>query len=349
MSGLWTGTRFNNTLFTDTINNIFYPNAVAIVRKRHPLAAILMGETMAGPSQGDTGFNFEHGETTSGYNYMTRLLGKLHTTQSDPQLHTVASTAASVATANVDYDDSEFGAAEWPLTQWVKKRGISTEQYKKIEGKNAVTAKFIDEVVEAEIFSWEKILSTCLHTNTNDASRTNMTSWTWAVSDYSLESSGGTYGTIDRSDSGNADFRGTVAVNQGTLTLADIKHMINLAADAGGNIDLLVAGTSVHEIIERQISSYTHVTYNEKLARMGFKAVEYAGIPLIRDSDCPSGVLGGLDTSTWVFVDNESPPFSAGLIYAPWTEASYVIPIEIWSGFFCRAPSWNFKVTGIAA
>jgi hypothetical protein len=323
----------------------------AIIRKKRALAIMLLGKADIGGNNPETArVKWERSDYIQGHNYQRNLLGALRDSGSGSQLGTVTDGSDELSLQTLDYSSNDWGAAEWPLTHRAKTCGIPAHEMKRFRGDELRTTNFIHEKVQQEMLSWESILNTDLNSATDaDASRTHLAGWPHVVADYSLEAAHATYGTIDRSDSANAAFRGTVTYNQGTLGIADIQHLQNRTKIAGGTPDICVAGLTPYEIMQQQVQSYSHVTYNPTMSEFGCENFMFSGQTWLLENDAPSGTIGMLDSETWIFVLNEDKLTESGITYEPLIKSGYVWPLDIWYGWFCEHPAANGKMTGVAA
>lgn len=350
---LWNGSRFNSDESTFLVNHIWRMQgpSKAIVQKKRALAMMLLGKADIGGNNPQTArVNWERSEYIEGHNYQRQLLGALRDSGSGSQLAMLADGSAEVALATIDYSDTDWGAAEWPLARRAKTTGLGSHQINRFKGNELRTTNYINEVMQREMLSWVKILNADLNSTTDaDSSRTSFAGWPHAIADYSLEAAHATYGTIDRSDSANAVFRGTVGVGQGTLGFADVQHLQNRCRIAGGEPNIVVASLTPYEVMQQAVQGYSHVTYNEEMSKFGAQHFMFSGQTWLLENDAPSGTIGMLDSDTWIFVLNEMDFSQSGITHEPLLTSGYVLQYEIWYGWYCEHPAANGKLTGITA
>ena len=219
----------------------------------------------------------------------------------------------NLATTAPIYSDDTFGGAKFDLTHYANKYGVPDSEYDRIVGDEAKTKSFAADKMLAVTEDHENEWGNQINGAQVGFTRTQMGSWLHAVSDgvSTGEAAYKVYGLIDRSDAGNADFRGVVNVKNGTLTLSDIVSTRNLTRKNGGKVDLLLAETTIYSALESKLmNTQVVVTYDEKWSQFGGQFWRFAGMVGVMEHRMPTGVLGGLDTSTWAFWMDDKKPFS---------------------------------------
>ena len=342
MAGLWTGTTLNNNVLAQVFNQLYNTKAIEMVRKENGLLYAILGKSWrdANPKMG---VKFERLEKITGNQIEVKLLGVLDT------ISTVADGSAELATQTPTYTSNMFGSATFDLTHYAQTKGIPSSEYNRIQGKEAKTLKYVDDVFNQVMLSLEKTIGDGINgTASNAPDRTHLGSWVYAVSDgvSSGETGYATYG-LDRSDSGNIDYRGTVTINTGDLTLGKIRALKNTIRTKGGKNQLGVAETSVFTKLQMLVEAYTEIESNEDWAQFGGEYVQYGKTRYVLDQRAPTQVLGILDPESFVFYQNMINFTEAGFIRAPHLVAGYVLPWECWCQLICVQPSRNGKLTGI--
>lgn len=344
---LWAGSAINSTETAMVFNRLYNLKAMEMVRKKNALLFKLMGKPDIGNVNENTRLKFERSRIVTGKNIEIKLLGALGAPA------TVADGSAELATVTRQFSSTTFGAAEFPLTHYAWTQGIPSSQMRRYKGPQAKTAGFYDEVLNYVMLSYQDVLGTAIHDSAGTAviSRTVMGSWTYGVSDG--VSTGETtdnfklYGTIDRSDSANADFRGIVSTSTGALDLNKIRTYANQADANGGVVDTGICGTTLYTKVQQLVEPYVQTNYSEDLAAFGGRYVRYAGIDFMHDQRTTSGVLGLLDSSTWLWVQNDDDLTDVGVIKDPSIVDGYVLPTAMWCQLICCKPNANAKLTGV--
>ena len=347
---IWAGATVNTNELAAVFNQLANKKLVPMVRRHSPLFTLLTGEA-------DSGFLFD-GKTNpyaafkaqrmrkiTGHNIEVRLRGALLS-----GLATVADGSAEYATATPDYGSAKYGAAEFAITHYAHNVAFPSHEIDRFAGDEAKTMDWIDDEFEGLALGIAKEVETQIG-GANATSRTQLGGWQYAVSDgvSTGETSYATYGLIDRSDSGNADFRGNNDVTGGTLTTAKIRAQRLLCNARGGQPNLGVAGRTVYDIVYALVEPYAHVTYDEKMAEFGSENVKYQGVTYLFDNYTSSGVLGLLDTSTFMFYMKDKNFVKSYVQNAPWLVASDVLNYELWCQLVCMKPNSNAKLTSIVA
>lgn len=341
---LWNGLSINTTETAMVFNQLADDKTINIVRKMNSLAYKVLNKTEVG-SNPNAKVNFRKVQKVSGHNIEYRLRGKLYSS-----LATVADGSGEYAAQTPEYISDMEAANEFALTHYVHQVAVPNHEVARFRGHEAKTLDFIQERFDAEMLTIEKELGTQMN-SANNASRTQLSGWPWAVSDgvSSGESGNAIYGLLDRSDSANADYRGYNIVGQGTQTTRALRQAQNNIRINGGNPSLGICAATVYGIHQALLEGYQIVTDVTALMEYGSDSFRYNGIDFMLDKYAPAGVLGLLDCEVWDFYMNKDGLTSSGLMEAPWLVASHVINTEFWCGFFTKHPGRNGKITGITS
>lgn len=320
--------------------------ALPMIVKKNALLKRLVGKQDIGRTfTGKT--EFERARIMTGLNIEVKLLGALSSTT------LTADGSAELATVTPSFSSTQYGAAEFPLSHRTFTKGIPSSQIRRFKGKESKDDSFYAEVMREIMWSYEADLGTDIHstTGTSVIARDNPGSWCFGVSDGTSTGETGDafklYGKIDRSDSANADFRGIIDDAGGKLTLDKIRSNINAADAKGGVTDTLVMGTTLFTAFQLLVEQYVHQT-NVTSGEFGAQYVCYDGACGIHDQRCPSGTIGGLDSSTWEFVLNDDE-MTSGMVKDPSRVSAYVVPTEIYYQLYTFKPNANFKMKNYTA
>lgn len=347
MAGLWTGSAINSTETAMVFNQLWNRGKIMeIVRKKNgALYAIWgkpeMGSTPAGPNQ-----TFERIEKVTGHNIEVTDLGKLKT------ISTVADGSAEMATATLTNSQDYWGGQEFALAHFADAHGLPRSEIDRYAGDELKTSKYIDKVMRMLALSLENTWGTAIHATgaSKQPSRTVLGSLQGAVSDGTTatetQSDYSTYGTIDRTDSGNADFRSTVTVC-GNLDLNKIQTMQNTLIAAGGDPSLGVAPVTPYTKIQQLVQGYTEVTYDETWAKFGQKFVMFSGIRFVLDQRCLSTDMFLLSPDDFTWYQKDINFTESGIVVDISRVASYVLNWGAWCQLICRAPSHQGKFVAI--
>lgn len=342
---LWAGSAINSTETAMVFNRLYNLKALQMIRKKNALLYKIMGKMDIG-SVGTSRVKFDRTSTITGKNVEVRLLGSLGAPGK------TADGSAELATVTRQFNSTAYGAAEFPLTHYTYTQGIPSSQMRRYKGKEAKTDGFYDEVLNYVMLSYEDVIGNDIHSTdgTSVIGRTVMGSWCFGVSDgvTTGETTDGfkLYGTIDRSDSANADFRGIVSGAAGDLTLSKMRTLINQADANGGVVDTGIMGTTLYTKCQLLVEPYVHTTYSEDMAAFGGRFVRYAGVDFMHDQRTPSGTVGLLDSTSWTWINNDDELTGVGVVKDPSIVAGYVLPTEVWAQLVCIKPNANAKMTG---
>jgi hypothetical protein len=118
----------------------------------------------------------------------------------------------------------------------------------------------------------------------------------------------GTYGGINRATVGNEYWHGQ-AIDAGAATdpwLALLEEAIDLVEiHSDGQVDLMVTTHEIWAHLMNHLVAQKRYTGDMKINGW-CRALDFNGIPIVRDKHCPDGLLFALDTSTFtIFQDSE--------------------------------------------
>jgi hypothetical protein len=285
---------------------------------------------------------FERLERISGNQIEVKLLGALDS------ISTVADGSAEIATATPAYTSNMFGSATFDLTHYAQTKGVPSSEYNRIQGKEAKTLKYVDDVFNQLMLSLENTIGTAIN-GTAAPARTTLGSWVYAVSDgvSTGETGYAVYG-LDRSDAGNIDYRSYVNITTGDLTLSKIRLVKNQNRIHGGKNQLGVCETSVYTKLQSLVEAYTVIESDADWQQFGGEYTQYGKTRFVLDQRSPTQTMGILDPESFVFYQNMINFTEAGFIRAPHLVAGYVLPWECWTQLICVQPSRNGKLTGIS-
>ena len=333
---LWNGSAINTNETAMVFNQLANMKAIAMVRNKHGFLYAVLGKQETGSTPG-AGTGFQRLKKISGKKIEVKLLGKL----ASPG--TVADGSAEVATETLTHTTDYWGAAEFDLAHYVYKHPVPHSELMRFMGDEAKTASYLDEVFQLVMLSYEKVWATALSTAAAP-SRTVLGGWNFAVDDDN------TYGTIDRTDSTNADFQGVVKASTGDLTLPKIHTEMDNVRVNGGRVSLGVAGATVYGKIRQLIQPYTQVTYDKDWTEFGGEHIRYAGVSFTLDPDCPTQTLGLLEPESWLlYMDKDTAFTSSGLVHDISRVSTHVLPTEFWMQLICKSPNHNARMEGITS
>lgn len=353
---IWAGTTINTTETAMVFNKMATKKAVPIVRNINAFVYGVLGKEEQGSTPG-AGAGFQRLKSITGKNIEVTLLGQVDTPA------TVAD-ANQTANATIQYNAASFGAAEFPVAHYSHVFGMPDSELMRFAGDELKTASFFDDWFDRVMLSYEKSWGTAMSfannadtTNMGDCSRIILGSWVFAVAGLNNMSDtaanmwanatvSSTYGTINRADSANADFRGNPFPSTGDVTLAKILLAKNRAKKKGGNVTLGLAAETLYTKIEGLVSSYTQTTYDEQWSKFQGAHTMYAGIRFCLDYYCDSTIVGLLDPTTFDLYSKMETFSSSGLVRDIRTNAAHVLHTSPWLQLVCRHPAANSLLGG---
>lgn len=344
---LWNGSNINSTETAMVFNQLYdRGRAIAMVRKKNGFLYGILGKSEKGGASGN-GLKFKNERKITGNNVEVKLLGKLKT------IATVAGGSAEMAVATLTNSQDYWGASEFALAHYKDAHGLPESEVHRYEGNELKTANYLDEVFKMLVLSLENTWGTALHATGASVgpSRTVFGSWIHAVSDgvSSGETNYASYGTLSRTDSGNADFRSIVNINTGDLTIPKFQLVLNQVIANGGMPSFAVAHTTPYSKLQQLAQGYSHVVYDEDWSKFGGTYVKIGNVVIILDQRCPSDTVGLIDPEEWVWYRKDINFTRSGIVESPIHVASYVLNWGAWVQPICLCPSHQGKMTGITS
>jgi hypothetical protein len=341
---LWDGTSLNTNALASMFNQMWGMGAIAIARKDNGLLYAITGKNWTDNVPNKDG-KLKMMQKITGNKIELRLMGKLATP------NTMANASAELATATLNYDATNYASVQFDLTHYAEVFALPNSEFNRIKGSEAKTKSYVADEFQRILLSYENAWGNMINGSHSDGfSQSKLGNWRHFASDgvSAGETAYKTYG-IDRSVAENADFRGWVTPNAGSLGFGKIKLLKNKIRQNGGKTKLLVAETSIYTTLETMVEGYAHVLYDEKWSKFGGSYVAYSNMVGIQDHRAPSGVMGFLDPDTlgfWMDSDGIFDP-QATFVRDITRPAARVAPTEAWVGLFCNKPNSNGLMTGI--
>lgn len=329
---LWAGSNFNSNESAMVVNQVATVKSIPMVVKLNATLYEFLGKD---DKQNPRVAGIKKSMKITGKNVEVRLMGKLAT----PTF--ISDGSSEIASATPTYTSDIFGAAEFALSHSYYLHAIPASELERYKGEEAKTRDYLGEIYDHIMYGYENTLGGSSHFQSTTApSRTVFGGWQAAVDDSN------TYGTIDRSDSANADFRGIVAATFGDTTLPKIQAQQNAARANNGNPSICPTGTTLFSKIQNLVQPYTIVQYNDTTAKFGAPNVEFAGLKFILDQRVTSGVIGLLDGDYWMLIQNTEPFTNSGVVHDFTKADTYVMHTKLWMQNICMKPNTNVKITG---
>lgn len=328
---LWAGTSINSNETASLYNKIADRMAIPMVVKANPLLYAFLGKN---DETNRSVAPLRHVKSITGLNYEVTLLGALATPAA------VADGSAELAASTASYDADRLGGAEFAIAHYALTFGVPNSELDRFAGSEYKLGSYVKEHAEYMGFSYEKVLSTAIHADVAP-SRAAFGGWQYAVDD------GGTYGTIDRTDAANADFRGLVNDTFGEVTLDKLNYESNRARANMGKVSIGVAGTTLFSKLQNLVQGYSQATYSPDAAMFGSPHVVYSGIKWLLDANTTAGIMGMFDPRWWDVIRKTVPFTSSGMILDPGAEAAHIVKTQLWMQNVCRKPNANIKLSAV--
>jgi hypothetical protein len=330
---LWNGTSINSNETAMVINQQAKNKAIAMVTKNNGLFNALTGNN-------DPEVLFKRAEK------MVRVSGKqIEVTLRGKNASPAYLTDGAAELANWDwasqYDSAIFGGAVFDIAHMVFGLPIPSSEMDRFRGKELKTLDYMDELLGYCIDGYENLIGNDLH-GTSAPARNKVGGWQYAVDDANV------YGTINRSDSGNVDFRGVVDAALGQITLPKIQLAKNKVKKNRGRLAVGVAEDTIFTAIQQIANSYTVAIQAGNTAEVGSDNVILSKVEWILDHRCSAGTIGMFTPETWIYWMNKKQPFTkAGVWYNGNIKAGYSLNTEMWVQDICLEPAKNYKATGV--
>lgn len=335
---LWAGTALNTNALSSAVSKWWSVNAIPMVVKLNGLLYAMTGKTGSITSAaGKRNFRIESG--ISGNKLNVRLMGSLAAPAGLPD----ANQTDAITLTN---DNDIFGAAEFEWAHFYHPEPIVASEYELIRGNEARTASFMQDKLEYVRKGWENVLGNGI--NSNDApARDKIGGWRFAIEDGTNPSDNNgdhKYGTIDRSDAGNADFRGYQKSNVGALTLEDVDEVYLNVVKNGGEPDVGICGVTPYKKLLEELRGYT--TYTDSTwDKFTMPKVGFMGMHFVMDQRAGETQMGLLSSKSFtLYLSGDTPKIHEAF---QWKGVKFVLFLDTWVQLVCVCPSWNGKLSGI--
>lgn len=142
-------------------------------------------------------------------------------------------------------------------------------------------------------------------------------------------------------------------IGSSTSAISDVKIQTgidNAEEKSGGHIDFITCSYGVRRAYQSYLET-TKRNVNPVELEGGFKAISYAGIPVVADKYCPAGTMYLLDTKLfdmhqlcdWRWIEGEN----GGVLNQISNKAAYSATLVKYANLICDLPCGQAKLTGI--
>lgn len=340
----------NTNRLTQAFNRILQANSpLDIVSKQSPFVAATLGSRSIDKKLTYATPNFSGLEKLSGNQLESVMMGQLR------GIGTAANGSAEIGSITPALY-APFVSQVWTVTHYTDAAfvGMSEVQATKDSDIQKV-GRALDNHAKYIAASYADQIGQDVHqtSSNNVQSDQYLGSWVYAVDDTNV------YGTIDRSATGNAVFKGNVYSNVGSLTLVQLDTAIDKIREKG-KADFGCFGTPEWTIFKTLLRSNQLPIINngETAQKYGQASIVYQGVTFAQDPYTPGGYCGIFTTDTWkwgaqVFkqtvngAGTELMISSADFVRAQAVKAAYEAQTDLFCAFVCEQPNANAKITGI--
>lgn len=328
---LWSNSTLNTNALASAISKWESLNAFPMVVKRNGLLYQMMRKGNLPLAPGSP--KIDRSDQITGNDLVVRLLGKL-------QAYTPVPDSEQTDVFPLSRVADRFGAARFDWAHFVHIEPLVWSEWRLIRGDEARTISWLEDVLKVLTLSWENDLGNGIN-STDPPSRTKIGGWRYAVDDGALYA---VYGTIDRADAANADYR-SYTETIGSLTIEKVQRLINSARVRGGSPDVGVCGQVPYEKLQGELRGY-HTYMHDEWNKFRNTAIGFDSVMFTLDQRCGNGDLLIADSTTWRLYED---PVSDKIVMDTYDRKGTpkAIKDERAVQFICKGPSWNAKGKGI--
>jgi len=344
---LWDGSTLNTTALSTMFNLMYARKAIDIASSATPLLNLITGKSVKTQKFFKDRPAFQRVTNIGGNRIEVRLMGRL------TPIPTLMDGLQELALTDLQWQNDTFGSAQFDLTHYNTVFGVPSSEFARIKGNEAKTISFAGEKYNEIDASINDTLATALASQDVGATRTVMGNWQQAVSDGTTagEAPFAVYGTINRADADNARYRGTVLGSAGPISLTRISRGRAAVRQNNGQVNLILAAVDVDEALKQLLETRATVFNSAEWGTYGAEALQYSGMAIVADQRQATGVVGMLDTDSFVFYNNNLDGIFQSRVMEEDNarRAARIIPIDMWTQLICTKPNSNYKLTGVTA
>lgn len=339
--GLFNGSAINSPETAFMFNQMATTESLPIWRRRCCGVAVLTGKPLEGDEHEG---QFSNNERVDGRKVEVTINGTPRT------LTGVADGAAERATANLVGVDG-YGAMEFDIAHLKDILPIEESKVARYDGADTKKlSSFYDEMFKLAMASVEDTLEQMLFATGagKGPSRTVVGSLNHAISDgvSAGETDYASYGTIDRTDAANIDFRSYVA-QVPTLSLDDIGLASAFVSTRKGMTRAALAGMAVYQRVRALCEGMLDAEMDGDFIDFSGAKFRYAGITFMLGAYVTPQTLFGLDPDGFHTAQSNQPMTREGIVRDPSRVATYVMHYGPWFQFICKQINTQWKLTGI--
>ena len=231
-------------------------------------------------------------------------------------------------------------SAEFNWKQYSVSISISGKEERQNSGTSRIINLLEAKTKQAEM-SLTQVLSEGLFSDGTGNSGKNLTGFEAMVNNT------GTYGGINSALSSNAFWRATVENNSEALGLADMRNAYNSASVGGKDAPTLIVTSQT--LFESYEALFTNVAISgggshfstpsagkKQMADGGFQTLEFKGVPIVWDEQCPSDRMYFLNTKHMKLVMHKDANFKTTDFVKPENQDARVAQILVMGNVTCN-------------
>lgn len=182
----------------------------------------------------------------------------------------------------------------------------------------------------------------------DDMASTNADSRTAVLGVQQVLSTSNTVGGIAQGT--DTDWAAQVTTAAGAFSLDLIDDKMDAVNPRNGNTDLILlayaSGVNLFGKLRAALAPAERIVNANFKAKYGFTNIEYLGALCISENRFTSGVICGLDTSSWFYMGDTAPKL-VGIDRYPGTDAMEHM-YNMWASLGCNNPAKNWRLTGVS-
>jgi hypothetical protein len=325
-------------------NKLARLNSTSIVKQRDAFVDAILGKRVQGNGPADS-VRYENEKEISGKEIEEPILASHRS-------WTGVTDGADERSAIAVNELTGWGAMVFAPAHLIDPIPIEDSKLDRFRNKELKAEDFIQEVFDQAMASYANTWQTHVHATGAGVgpSRTRIGSWVHTVSDgvvaATTESNYATYGKIDRTAAGNADFKSTVYDINGALTVSAIGAAMTKIYANDGIPNLAVCGETVYNRVRTLLESNLEAQVRDAVVEFSGPYIRYAGVNFALAAKCPAQTMGIFDTRDWKVYRKDAPLFEE-ITRDVTKKGMHVMFGKSWAQITCRAPNRQTKLVRI--
>jgi hypothetical protein len=169
--------------------------------------------------------------------------------------------------------------------------------------------------------------------------------------DPTADPASGAYGGITRDATSDTDFWKNQIKDESSgalanLTMLKLQNLWGLCADGNEHPDIIVATQAIYDKVW-SLADARQQLGNEEAAKMGYQSIDFNGVPLIVDKNCPDGYLYMLNTD-YIYLKVHQDDDMAATPFLQGTTQLVKVKYVTWTGqLVCGNPRYQGVMFGL--